>query len=62
MRKPCYNIYSKIFKCNLKEIDDITQYKNLAAFFCRDLKANVRKIDKASLVSNLPLPISKIKN
>jgi phosphatidylserine decarboxylase len=51
MRKPCFYIYSHIFNCNLEEIDDISKYKSLSEFFRRDLKTNVRVIDKSILVS-----------
>ena len=54
-RKPCYSVYSKMFNCNLTEMDnqDLRQYKNLSEFFRRGLKPNARTVDNYScLVSN----------
>ena len=54
-RKPCFYIYSWLFKCNLEEIDidDITQFKNLSEFFRRSLKPDARAIDQQSCLVSL---------
>ncbi|CAG8611588.1 1842_t:CDS:2 [Funneliformis caledonium] len=53
LREPCYKFYSWLFKCNLEEIEntDLKSYPNLGSFFYRSLKADVRPIEDAALVS-----------
>ncbi|CAG8544429.1 2442_t:CDS:2 [Acaulospora morrowiae] len=53
MRAPFYGLYSWIFKCNLKEIEntDLKSYPNLGAFFYRSLKPGSRPIDNEFLIS-----------
>ncbi|KAI0638905.1 phosphatidylserine decarboxylase [Trametes polyzona] len=48
-----FTLYSKIFGCNLDEIDpaDLTQYRSLGEFFYRKLKDGARPIADAVLVS-----------
>ncbi|CAD5113225.1 unnamed protein product [Dimorphilus gyrociliatus] len=54
LREPILKLYINTFSCNLSEaaIRDLTYYKNLAEFFRRKLRPEVRPIDKtADLVS-----------
>ena len=50
MRKPCINLYSYIFSCNLDEIEinDLSQFKTMSEFFRRSLKPYLRLIDQKS--------------
>ncbi|MFN3603964.1 MAG: archaetidylserine decarboxylase [Leptonema sp. (in: bacteria)] len=54
--------FAKFYKINLKEIkDDLKKFKNLNSFFIRELKANVRPIDKRKgmIVSPVDAILSK---
>ncbi|CAG8539480.1 8807_t:CDS:10 [Paraglomus brasilianum] len=53
MREPVYKLYAWIFGCNMDEIkDDLKSYRNLGAFFYRELKPGVRVIgEKSDVVS-----------
>ncbi|CCG84433.1 protein of unknown function [Taphrina deformans PYCC 5710] len=54
MRIPGYKLYSWIFGCDLSEMKekDLTQYRNLAEFFYRELDNGIRPIDEeATMVS-----------
>ncbi|KAH9920334.1 phosphatidylserine decarboxylase-domain-containing protein [Fomitopsis serialis] len=48
-----FKLYSRIFGCNLDEIDplDLTQYASLGDFFYRKLKPGVRPVADSALVS-----------
>ncbi|CAG8561827.1 5180_t:CDS:2 [Paraglomus occultum] len=51
MRKPVYKLYAWIFGCNMDEVkDDLKSYRNLGAFFYRELKPGVRTIDEKSIL------------
>ncbi|KAJ3176553.1 phosphatidylserine decarboxylase 1 [Irineochytrium annulatum] len=52
LREPVYNLYSRIFNCNLDEMlePDLRTYPNLGEFFYRRLKADARPIDRSAAV------------
>ena len=52
-----FKFYAHVFGCNLDEMDepDLTTYKSLGDFFYRKLKAGVRPVDAAALVSCPPV-------
>lgn len=58
-RVPGYKFYSFIFGVNLDECEpsDLREYRSMSEFFMRKLKAGVRPIADAQLVSFL-LPFS----
>lgn len=53
LRAPLYTWYATTFGCNLDEmlVEDLTQYRNLSQFFRRSLKAGVRPLGEAQVVS-----------
>lgn len=53
VRAPLFKLYSKVFGVNMTEIEnsDLTTYLNLAEFFYRRLKPDMRPISKSELVS-----------
>lgn len=52
-RAPLFTWYSNTFGCNLEEmlVQDLSQFRNLSEFFRRELKAGLRPIGKAEVVS-----------
>ncbi|GAA5876961.1 hypothetical protein JCM16303_006352 [Sporobolomyces ruberrimus] len=52
-RVPGYKLYSWVFGVNLDECDpqDLTEYRSMSEFFMRRLKAGVRPIAEAAIVS-----------
>ncbi|XP_071506046.1 phosphatidylserine decarboxylase proenzyme, mitochondrial-like [Diadema antillarum] len=48
LRVPMYSLYSRLFSCNVAEalVEDLKAYRNLQDFFKRELKPDVRPIDK----------------
>ncbi len=54
LRAPTIKAYSYLFGVNLDEVDrqDLTTYKNLGEFFCRQLKPNSRPIDENSVLTS----------
>ncbi|CAG8614718.1 1737_t:CDS:2 [Ambispora gerdemannii] len=52
-REPLYRLYSSVFGCDLKEMEetDLKRYPNLGSFFYRSLKPSLRPIENNLLVS-----------
>jgi len=51
-RRPIYEMWGRVFRCNMDEVrDPLHTYPTLAAFFARELKDGAREICKEGMVS-----------